>query len=203
MKAEDNEFPSVLFAEQAAAPTTPGAGLWRAFFKSDGLYVVDDAGTVTGPFGTGGGGSATFLGCKVHASTAISLTTATLTSLNFDTEDYDVSGMHSTSSNTNRITVPQAGVYRVTGSVQFAGNATKDRLVGFSKNGTGAAFVNDGAQRAWPASAATTDDAYVTATTDLALAAGDYVTLIVYQNSGGSLNAKAASFSVYYLPGSS
>lgn len=50
----NNEFPSVLFAEQASAPTTPGTGLWRAYFKSDGLYIVDDAGTETGPLSTGG-----------------------------------------------------------------------------------------------------------------------------------------------------
>lgn len=56
-KASDNEFPSVLFAEQASAPTTPAAGNWRAYFKSDGLYVVDDAGTEVGPLSTGGGGA--------------------------------------------------------------------------------------------------------------------------------------------------
>lgn len=54
-KASDNEFPSVLFGEQVAAPTTPGTGDWRLFFKSDGLYHVDDAGAVTGPISAGGG----------------------------------------------------------------------------------------------------------------------------------------------------
>jgi len=55
-KASDNEFPSVLFDEQGSNPSTPGSGLWRAYFKSDGLYIIDDAGAVTGPLGTGGGG---------------------------------------------------------------------------------------------------------------------------------------------------
>ena len=55
-KASDNEFPSVLFDEQPSDVSTPATGFWRAFFKSDGMYVIDDAGTVTGPFGTGGGG---------------------------------------------------------------------------------------------------------------------------------------------------
>lgn len=54
-KASNNEFPSVLFDEQAGDPSTPASGFWRAYFKSDGLYVIDDAGVVTGPFGTGGG----------------------------------------------------------------------------------------------------------------------------------------------------
>ena len=56
-RASDNEFPSVLLDEQATAPTTPASGFWRVYAKSDGLYVVDDAGTETGPFGTGGAGA--------------------------------------------------------------------------------------------------------------------------------------------------
>lgn len=48
-KASDNQFPSVLFGEQASPPATPAAGTWRAFFQGDGLYLVDDAGAVTGP----------------------------------------------------------------------------------------------------------------------------------------------------------
>lgn len=55
-KASDNEFPSVLLDEQASAPTTPATGFWRVYAKSDGLYIVDDAGTETGPLSTGGGG---------------------------------------------------------------------------------------------------------------------------------------------------
>jgi hypothetical protein len=56
VKASDNEFPSVLLDEQASAPTTPASGFWRLYAKSTGLFIVDDAGGETGPFGTGGGG---------------------------------------------------------------------------------------------------------------------------------------------------
>lgn len=49
-KIEDVDNTSLLFSEQASAPTTPATGKWRAYFKSDGLYIVDDAGTETGPF---------------------------------------------------------------------------------------------------------------------------------------------------------
>lgn len=52
-KASDNEFPSVLFDEQPSNVSTPASGFWRAFFKSDGLYVIDDAGAVTGPLAAG------------------------------------------------------------------------------------------------------------------------------------------------------
>lgn len=47
------------FTERGSAPTTPSTGHWRVFTKSDGLYVVDDAGAVTGPFGAGGSGAPT------------------------------------------------------------------------------------------------------------------------------------------------
>lgn len=50
MKASDNEFPSILLDELASAPTTPATGFWRVYTKSDGLYIVDDAGAETGPF---------------------------------------------------------------------------------------------------------------------------------------------------------
>lgn len=55
-KISDVEVPSLLFDEQASAPATPATGFWRAYFKATGLHVVDDAGTETGPLGTGGGG---------------------------------------------------------------------------------------------------------------------------------------------------
>lgn len=60
-RASDNEFPSVLFDEQPSNVSTPATGFWRAFFKSDGLYVIDDAGAVTGPLAAGGGAAANLI----------------------------------------------------------------------------------------------------------------------------------------------
>lgn len=40
--------------ERSTDAATPGAGRWRMFFKSDGLYYVEDDGTVVGPLATGG-----------------------------------------------------------------------------------------------------------------------------------------------------
>lgn len=55
-KGSDNEFPSVLFAEQGGDPATPAAGTQRLFVDSaDGLLkLIDDTGTVTA---VGGGSS--------------------------------------------------------------------------------------------------------------------------------------------------
>lgn len=52
---ENNESPSLLFAEQGSDPSTPASGFWRAFFKSGGLYIIDDAGVVTGPLAPASG----------------------------------------------------------------------------------------------------------------------------------------------------
>ena len=48
-KASDNEYPSVLLAEQGSDITTPGTGFWRLYAKATGLFHRDDAGAVTGP----------------------------------------------------------------------------------------------------------------------------------------------------------
>lgn len=63
------------WSEQASDPSTPGANKWKLYFKSGGLYFVDDAGTVIGPLG----GGSDFL--AVLSSAEISITgtnTATL-----------------------------------------------------------------------------------------------------------------------------
>lgn len=77
----------------------------------------------------GGGGSATFSGVRVTRSTTLSLTTGTLTAVNWDTEDYDVGGFHSTVTNTNRLTAPASGYYQCTTAIGFDANATGARWV--------------------------------------------------------------------------
>jgi len=49
----------VILVEEGSTPSTPSAGKWVIYPKSDGFYTLDDAGAETGPFGVGGsaGGS--------------------------------------------------------------------------------------------------------------------------------------------------
>lgn len=62
MATIDNvEIPSLLLAEQGSAPTTPASGFGRLYAKATGLFFKDDAGTETGPLGTGGGGGGTLV----------------------------------------------------------------------------------------------------------------------------------------------
>lgn len=53
--------------EQGSNPGTPAAGYWYMFIKTDGLYIKDDAGNVTGPFGTGTGGGADILQTQIFS----------------------------------------------------------------------------------------------------------------------------------------
>lgn len=103
-KASDNEYPSVYFEEQAAAPGTPSTGFWRLYFKSGGLYHEDDAGTEVGPL-SGSATASTYVGAKAYNSTTqnINNTTAALT---FNSEEFDTDGFHDTGSNTSRMTIP-------------------------------------------------------------------------------------------------
>lgn len=109
-----------------------------------------------------------------------SIPNASYTTLTFDTNAYDNAGMHSTSTNTSRLTAPISGVYDVTGSVVWAGSTTGDRFLYIRKNGS-----SDVAFSAVAIAAGYTSEE---ATTQVRLSAGDYLELQVYQGNGTALN---------------
>lgn len=41
------EAEAVMFVEDSLAPTTPASTMWKVYFKPDGMYIIDDAGTET------------------------------------------------------------------------------------------------------------------------------------------------------------
>lgn len=43
----------IVLTEEGAKPSTPAAGKWDFYFKADGLYYLDDAGTEVGPVTAG------------------------------------------------------------------------------------------------------------------------------------------------------
>lgn len=175
---------SIRLTEQAAAPSTPAANSWKLFFKADGLYLVDDTGSVSGPLG---GGTPTFHGAKANRTTDQSINDSTWTAVLLPNEDYDTDAYHSTSVNTSRFTIPtgRAGYYSLKAHVQWDVNATGDRYVGFRVNGGTTQHAVAGYART---------SAYFIGfnTADILLAAGDYVELFVYQNAGGALAIKSA-----------
>lgn len=135
--------------------------------------------------------NATWLGrdaphARVYNSANLSITTATLTALTFNSERYDTGACHSTVSNTGRLTVPAGGggVYDIKANIRFAANATGTRKALLRLNGATYIAGNEG-----PGNASIDND--VTVATDYLLAAADYVEVIVWQNSGGALNVLA------------
>jgi hypothetical protein len=126
--------------------------------------------------------------CRVYNNANLSIATATWTTVTLNSERFDVGGMHSTSTNTGRITVPSggAGVYHLSGQVRFATNATGIRAVRLLLNATTSI-----AQR--NSSATSTDPCHIGLACDYKLADTDYVELQVYQASGGLLNVEYAS----------
>ena len=96
------------------------------------------------------------------------------------------SGTAGTSTDPKRLTIATAGVYLITGNVQFDNAGTGVRALYIRKNGS--TTVAQG----MVASPSSSSPAYVTATTIENLSAGDYLELGVYQTSGSALNVDVA-----------
>lgn len=188
---ENVEITSLLFDEQASAPTTPATGFWRPYFKSDGMYVVDDAGTETGPLGTGGGGgSSAAVGAKITRTSSQSIATATWTEIDFDASVFDTDTLASLASNS--ITAHAAGVWDIAAEALHASaSATGTRYLRILKNGTqhGPAYRVIGSTAAQP---------YVRRSEVMLLALNDVITAEVYQDAGSSQTITFAHLSAVY-----
>lgn len=80
--------------------------------------------------------------CLVSDSTGQSLASSTVTTLTYNTDDYDPEDWHSTSTNTNRITPTVAGWYEATLSVALGSTLTAtNRLQIALKNQAGTTFA--------------------------------------------------------------
>ena len=127
----------------------------------------------------------TAIWARVYHNANQSIPDATNTALAFNSERADTNTIHDTVTNNSRLTCQTAGVYSITASVEFAANATGIRSVGLRLNGT--TFLS--LQRSPSAGASVT--ALLSVATMYALAATDYVEVIVSQDSGGALNVLA------------
>lgn len=131
--------------------------------------------------------------CRLFNSAAISIPTAVATALTFNTEVFDAAApnnMHDTATNTSRITVPTggAGWYNITGSLEFAANATGYREIRVRLNGV----TNIAIHNAMAVTVATITHR-MSINVQYALNVGDYVELMALQTSGGALNVATNS----------
>lgn len=130
--------------------------------------------------------------CNVFNSAAQSVPNDTSTAMTANSERDDNDAMHSTVSNTSRITAQTAGRYLVTCAVVFAANATGRRAVDFRVNGT----TTHNVLSSLPIS---TNSLAITGSRLLTFAAGDYVECMSYQNSGAALNVTLNEFGAVFL----
>lgn len=113
------------------------------------------------------------------------LSDAIYAAITFNDEVYDTDGIHNTSNNSSRFVAPVAGKYRVSATINYGPSAAGVRIINFRINGStteryGSALIP-----------ANTINNAISSSTELNLAAGDYVELFAYQNSGGNLDVTA------------
>lgn len=122
-------------------------------------------------------------GARVYHTSTVSIATAAVTGIFWNSERYDSDGFHDTTTNTNRLTVPTglSGRFLVGVGVEWAANAAGIRQVRLILNGTSLIGIvsqnNQGASL----------NVYQQCQTVYPLVPTDYVTVSVYQDSGGTL----------------
>ena len=143
-------------------------------------------------------GGSTFVGAKSTriGSAAQSISNSTFTACLWTSDTYDTDAIHDTSSNTDRFTVPagKGGKWAISASVLFAGSSTGERRIAIYKNGSAANTdqrINGQGSGGLTASVNSVFN----------LVATDYLSVYVYQDSGGSMNIDEdlSWCSIYYL----
>ena len=129
---------------------------------------------------------AKLLGARVYNNAAIEIAHASYTKLTFNTERYDTDTIHSTLTNTGRLTCQTAGKYIITGQVKWEVNTTGQRVIGIYLNdATWIARMADDAISTWE------KEMEVTTIYDLSI--GNYVEIRVWQNSTVAIDVTASA----------
>jgi hypothetical protein len=153
----------------ATANDTPAR---LAVGTTSGMSLEVDSTTSTGLVWKGA------ITCSVYNTTVFTPATATFTTLTWDGEFWDSDSMHSTSTNTSRITVPKTGYYRIELQGIWQNNTT---------GGRGARFLNNGSAIFTQFLDAVDGDFNYYYPYTAKLNANDYLEVQVYQDSGGVL----------------
>ena len=125
---------------------------------------------------------------RVSLSADVSAAEDTFVTIAFDKEIYDQGNMHSAGAPT-RLTAPQAGIYRVSATVNWDSDPDGRRFISVAKNGS---FSDPVASVVGPSAVGVTT--VQNASGEIFLDEGDYVTVRAQQSdSGGSLAIRGSS----------
>jgi hypothetical protein len=140
-------------------------------------------------------GGSTFVGCRAFRNSAQTINNASLTAIEYNAETYDTDNFHDTSTNPSRMTIPtgKGGYYVLHVMLTYSENSGGFRDLRFYKNGSELQMLRTAGQ---PNANALTG---MFASYAGNFAAGDYLEVFGYQNSGGSLDigANTNSFTLY------
>ncbi len=177
--------------------TANAAGAAATSVSSNSTLLVFDTTSPAATAATAAVGSATTAPRRdhVHAGYNIScgafhdadqsIANATATAVALNSETWDTDSMHDTSTNNSRMTFKTAGIYVVNANVQWANNTTGKREAFIKINGgdtiLGNTEIGDATGGSLPQNIGVIYE----------FDADDYVEIIVYQNSGGSLNLES------------
>lgn len=122
-------------------------------------------------------------GCRAYNTANISINNNTVTALTFDSTRFDPFNMFTLTG--SQININRAGRYHFGGCIEFAADINGYRQLGLRLNGTTFIAINNKTPLGGIADRMTIDSIYE-------FVSGDYVELIVYQDSGVALNIVAA-----------
>lgn len=126
------------------------------------------------------------MGVRAYNNADLSVPTGVSTALTFNSELFDTHGFHSTTVNTNRLTVPAdcAGYYHIGVNIQWQANVAGSRGISIRINGT-TYIANQGGNHLVAGG-----ECPMEVSTIYYLAVGDYIETLAYQSSGGALLAR-------------
>ncbi|ANZ35527.1 hypothetical protein BBK82_04965 [Lentzea guizhouensis] len=165
-------------ADRNAAITHPRTGQLTMITDIDCLWQYDGATSAWVPIGGG------VPQAQLRQTATQTLTTGVGAPINFQVEDRDNFAGHDNVTNNSRYTAQVPGWYELNGGIAFAASGVGARVSQWNKNGA----MIDGSDLAFPSAGAGLATRIPARTTQVQLAAGDYVQLVGFQDSGGPLD---------------